>query len=87
LCSTHSEAVDLYTNDLPDLILISLSLPTKARSIYPLIRNNLKTKYTPVFALVVKTETIQQQRRRPWASPDHHEAIDMADLETRIGRP
>jgi two-component system cell cycle response regulator len=86
--ATQAEAVDSYTKNPPDLILISLSLPEEAAfSLFRLIRTNVKTKYTPVFALVVKTETAQQQQAQTVGfSAIITKPIDTTELETKIAK-
>ena len=56
--------------------MISLSLPEEAAfTLFRLLRTNLKTKYTPVFGLVVKTEAVaQQQAQQVGFHRDHHQA-------------
>ena len=61
--SAQGEAIDFCTKSPPDLIMISLTLPEDAAfTLFRVIRTNVKTKYTPVFGLVVKTETAAQQQ-------------------------
>jgi two-component system cell cycle response regulator len=72
----------------PDLIMISLSLPEDAAfTMFRLIRTNVKTKYTPVFALVVKTETAhQQQAQTVGFTSIITKPIDMSELETKTAK-
>ena len=72
----------------PDLILVSLSLPDEAAfNLFRLIRTNARTKYTPVFALVVKTEIAQQQQAQTVGfSAIVTKPIDTADLESKIAK-
>jgi two-component system cell cycle response regulator len=86
--STQAEAIDSCTKAPPDLILISLSLPEEgAFSLFRLIRTNVKTKYTPVFALVVKTEIAQQQQAQTVGfTAVITKPIDMSELETKIAK-
>jgi two-component system, cell cycle response regulator len=69
-------------------VLVSLSLPEEsAFTLFRLIRTNVKTKYTPVFALVVKTETAQQQQAQTVGfSAIITKPIDMSELETKIAK-
>jgi len=61
--STTGECISMCGKYTPDLIIISLSLPEEAAfTLFRLIRQNVKTKYTPIFALVVKTEMAAQQQ-------------------------
>ncbi len=86
--STQAEAIDAYTKNPPDLILVSLSLPEEsAFSLFRHIRTNVKTKYTPVFALVVKTEVAQQQQAQTVGfTAIITKPIDTTELETKIAK-
>jgi two-component system cell cycle response regulator len=72
----------------PDLLLISLSLPEEgAFNFLRLLRNAPKTKYTPAFGLVVKTELgIQAQAQQVGFSAIITKPIDMADLESKASK-
>jgi two-component system cell cycle response regulator len=86
--STQGEALDSITKAPPDLILVSLSLPEEqAFALFRWIRTNQKTKYTPVFALVVKTETAQQQQAQTVGFTGIiTKPIDTLELETKIAK-
>lgn len=86
--ATQGEAIDAIAKQVPDLILISLSLPDEtAFSLFRLIRTNVKTKYTPVFALVVKTETTQQQAAQTVGfTAIITKPIDSQELESKIAK-
>ena len=86
--STQGEAIDAATKAPPDLIVVSLSLPEEsAFTLFRLIRTNVKTKYTPVFALVVKTETVQQQQAQTVGfSAIVTKPIDIGELESKIAK-
>jgi two-component system cell cycle response regulator len=86
--ATQGEAIDFCTRTPPDLMLISLSLPEEsAFTLFRLIRTNVKTKYTPVFALVVKTETGQQQQAQTVGfSAIITKPIDLSELETKMAK-
>ena len=86
--ATQGEAIDQISKATPDLILISLSLPEEsAFTLFRLIRTNVKTKYTPVFALVVKTETQQQQQAQTVGFTSIiTKPIDTSELETKIAK-
>jgi two-component system cell cycle response regulator len=86
--STQGEAIDFCTKSPPDLILISLSLPEEAAfTLFRLIRANVKTKYTPIFALVVKTETGQQQQAQQVGFTSIiTKPIEMGDLEAKMAK-
>jgi two-component system cell cycle response regulator len=86
--STQGEALDSVSKSPPDLIVISLSLPDDAAfTLFRVIRTNVKSKYTPVFALVVKTETMQQQQAQTVGfTAVITKPIDLGDLEAKIAK-
>jgi two-component system cell cycle response regulator len=86
--STQGEAIDFCSRSVPDLILISLSLPEEsAFALFRLIRANVKTKYTPIFALVVKTEAAsQQQAQQLGFTSIITKPIDLGDLEAKMAK-
>lgn len=86
--STQGEAIDQCAKASPDIVIVSLSLPEEsAFTLFRLIRTNVKTKYTPVFALVVKTETSQQQQAQTLGfSAIITKPIDTSDLESKIAK-
>ena len=84
--STQGEALDFCTKTTPDLMLMSLSLPEDgAFSLFRMMRTNVITKYTPIFALVVKTETVQQQQAQTVGfSAIITKPMDVSDLESKM---
>ena len=86
--ATQGEAIDFCTKTPPDLAIVSLSLPEEsAFALFRLMRTNVKTKYTPVFGLVVKTETnTLQQAQTVGFTTVITKPIDPRDLETRIAK-
>jgi two-component system cell cycle response regulator len=86
--STQGEAIDQCARMAPDVLIVSLSLPDEsAFTLFRLIRTNVKTKYTPVFALVVKTETGQQQQAQTLGfSAIITKPIDTAELEAKVAK-
>ncbi len=86
--STQAEALGQLSLTPPDLILVSLSLAEEAAfSFFRHVRTSVKTKYTPVFALVVKTETAQQQQAQTVGfSAIITKPIDIAELEAKIAK-
>ncbi len=86
--STQADAMGFCAKTTPDLIIISLSLPEEAAfALFRLIRTNVKTKYTPVFGLVVKTETnVQQQAQTVGFSMVITKPIDFGELEAKIAK-
>ena len=85
---TQPEAVDFCTKNAPDLIMISLSLAEEAAfALFRLLRNNSKTKYTPVFGLVVKTDSgAQAQAQQVGFTTLVTKPIDLAELETKVAK-
>lgn len=86
--TSPAEALDFCSRQCPDLIVASLALPEAgAFELFRLIRANLKTKFTPVFALVVKTEAAaQQQAQQAGFTHIVTKPIDMVDLESRMAK-
>lgn len=82
------QAVDSCSQQAPDLVLISLSLPEdSAYTLFQILRAGAKTKNIPVFALSVKTALDEQARAQQLgftgviAKP-----IDFDDLKVRVTR-
>jgi len=86
--STQGEAIDFCSKTPPDVAMVSLSLPEEsAFALFRVLRTNVKTKYTPVFGLVVKTETgTLQQAQTVGFTTVITKPIDMHDLEARIAK-
>jgi two-component system cell cycle response regulator len=86
--STQGEAIDTCSKTPPDVVLVSLSLPDEAAfTFFRMLRTNVKTKYTPTFALVVKTETQQQQQAQTVGFTGLiTKPIDTGELETKIAK-
>jgi two-component system cell cycle response regulator len=86
--ASQGEAIDHCSRSTPDLIVISLSLSgDSAFALFRILRANLKTKFTPIFALVVKTETdAQAQAQKIGFTAIVTKPIDMADLESKVAK-
>jgi two-component system cell cycle response regulator len=86
--STQAEAIAHCATATPDLIMVSLSLPEEsAFTLFRHLRTGVKTKYTPIFGLVVKTEVGQQQQAQTVGfSAIITKPIDTAELETKIAK-
>jgi len=86
--NTTGEGIDFCSKNTPDLIIISLSLPEDAAfTLFRLIRQNVKTKYTPIFALVVKTEVAaQQQAQQVGFSYIITKPLEISELESKIAK-
>jgi two-component system cell cycle response regulator len=86
--STTGEAIDFCGRTIPDLVMSSLSLPEDGGfTLFRMLRTNIKTKFTPVFALVVKTETAaQQQALQVGFSAIITKPIEFTELESRMAK-
>jgi two-component system cell cycle response regulator len=86
--ATTGEAIDFCGRSAIDLIIISLSLPDEAAfTLFRLLRTSLKTKYTPIFGLVVKTDVAaQQMAQQVGFSGIATKPIDIAELESKIAK-
>jgi two-component system cell cycle response regulator len=86
--ASPAEAQEFLGATTPDLVIISLALPGDAAyALFRLIRGNLKTKHTPIFALTVKTETdAQHQAQQAGFSYIVTKPIDMGELESRMAK-
>jgi two-component system, cell cycle response regulator len=86
--ASQGEGLDVCSKGSPDLILISLSLPDDgAFTLFRLLRANPRTKHTPIFALMVKTETEQQQEAQTVGfSAMITKPIDPGELESKIAK-
>jgi two-component system, cell cycle response regulator len=86
--NTAGEAIDHCGKNTPDLVIISLSLPDEgAFTLFRLLRTNVKTKYTPIFGLVVKTDTtVLQQAQQVGFTSIVTKPIEIADLEAKIAK-
>ncbi|MCH6255883.1 response regulator [Puniceicoccaceae bacterium K14] len=86
--SSTGEAIDFCQKNVPDCIIISLSIPEDAAiTLFRIIRSNAKTKYVPLFGLSVKTAIEEQQRaQQAGFSTIISKPIDFEDLENKIGK-
>jgi two-component system, cell cycle response regulator len=86
--STTGEAIDFCGRSPVDLVLISLSLPDEAAfTLFRVLRTNLKTKYTPIFGLAVKTDAAaQQQAQQVGFTGIATKPLDMPELEGKIAK-
>ena len=85
---TTGEAIDFCGRTVPDLIVISLSLPEdSAYTLFRLLRTQVKTKYTPIFGLTVKTDiAAQNQAQQVGFSAIVTKPLDIGDLESKIAK-
>lgn len=86
--ASTGETIDFCQKQVPDLIIISLSLPDEAAyTLFRLLRSNMKTKYVPVFALAVKTDLHAQQQAQQFGFTSIiTKPIDYEELETKIAK-
>ena len=86
--NTQGEAIDFCARQVPDLLIVSLSLPSEsAYALFRQLRVHAKTKYTPIFALAVKTDVVsQQQAQQIGFSAIITKPIDLPELEGKISK-
>jgi len=86
--ASTGEAIDFGQKTTPDLIVLSLALPEKAAySIFRMLRADAKTKFTPIFALAVKTEAEAQQQAQVMGFTNIiTKPINFGDMEGRIAK-
>lgn len=82
------QAVDFCTAQMPDAIIVSLSLPEGAGfMLFQMMRTAFKTKAIPIFALSVKTALEEQQRAQQMGFAGIiTKPIDMDDLKGKVTR-
>lgn len=85
---SHDEVTDFCVKNTPDIIILSLSLPDEAAfAHFRHIRANVKTKATPVFGMVIKTETTAlQQAQALGISTIITKPINLPELEGKISK-
>jgi two-component system cell cycle response regulator len=86
--SQSGEALDHCTLSIPDVILISLSLPENGGfNLFQLLRASAKTKGVPIFALCVKTALDDQAKAQQMGFTSIvTKPIDAEDLKGKIAR-
>jgi two-component system, cell cycle response regulator len=86
--ATPGEAIDFCSREPVDLIMVSLSLSEEAAfTLFRVLRANLKTKYTPIFGLVVKTDTAtQQQAQQVGFTALVTKPLDLPELESKAAK-
>ena len=82
------EAVDYCSQNSPDVILVSLSLPDSAGfTLFQMFRASAKMKNVPIFALCVKTAVDEQTRaQQAGFTGIVTKPIDLEDLKGKIAR-
>ncbi len=86
-CVTSTgEAIDAAQETQQDIIIISLSLPRdQGIELFRILRSNPRNKYTPIFALIVKTDTHEQSRAQETGFTNIiTKPIDFHEVETKI---
>jgi len=86
-CVTSTgEAIDAAQESKQDIIIISLSLPRdQGIELFRILRSNPRNKYTPIFALVVKTDHHEQSRAQDTGFTNIiTKPIDFHEVETKI---
>ncbi|TVR51780.1 MAG: response regulator [Puniceicoccaceae bacterium] len=86
--ASTGEAIDFTGKLIPELVLISLSLPDdSALTLFRVLRSTNKTKYVPIFGLSVKTELEEQQRAQQCGFTSIiTKPIDFTELELKASR-
>jgi two-component system cell cycle response regulator len=86
--SQCGEAIDSASKEIPDVILISLSLPDKAaHNFFQMIRANPRTKSVPIFGLSVKTASDEQaQAQAIGFNGIFTKPLDLNELNHRLTR-
>ncbi len=86
--ASTGEAIDTCSRSAIDLVMISLSLPDEsAFTLFRVLRANLKTKYTPIFGLVVKTDGVTQAKAQQVGfTALATKPLDMVEIESKIAR-
>ena len=82
------QAVDFCSQSVPDVILISLSLPESSGFIlFQMLRASVRTKGIPILALSVKNANEEQMRAQQLGfSGIVTKPIDFTDLQSKISR-
>ncbi|HNX05077.1 MAG TPA: response regulator [Opitutales bacterium] len=86
--ASTGETIDYCQKAVPDVIIISLSLPDDAAyTLFRLLRSNMKTKYIPVFALAVKTDLHAQQQAQQFGFTSIiTKPIDYDEMESKVAK-
>lgn len=86
--ASAAAAIDFCSKSPVDLIIVSLTLPDEsAFNLFRVVRANAKTKYTPIFGLVVKTDVgTQQQAQLVGFNAIVTKPIDIVDLEAKMAK-
>jgi len=87
-CGQCGEAIDYTSKEIPDVILISISLPDKAAfNFFQMMRANQRTKSVPVFGLSVKTAVEEQNQAQAIGfNGIFTKPLDMQELQYRLSK-
>jgi two-component system, cell cycle response regulator len=82
------ETIDYCNGTVPDIIIVSLSLPESAGfNLFTLLRGNTKTKSVPIFGLCVKTAVEEQTKAQQVGfTTVITKPIDVEDLKGKVCR-
>lgn len=86
-CVTSTgEAIDAAQETKQDIIIVSLSLPRdQGIELFRILRSNPRNKYTPIFALIVKTDVHEQTRAQETGFTNIvTKPLDFYEVETKI---
>jgi two-component system, cell cycle response regulator len=86
--ASTGETIDICNKITPDVIVISLSLPDDAGlSLFRILRSESKTKFVPIFGMVVKTDKEAQEAAQKLGFTNMvTKPIDFGDLEMRVSK-
>lgn len=86
--SQCGEAIDIASKEVPDVILVSLSLPERAAfNFFQMMRANARTKSVPILGMSVKTATEEQSQAQAMGFTGIvTKPIDTSELNFRLTR-
>jgi two-component system cell cycle response regulator len=88
IATNEAEATSACAKTPPDLMILSLSLADdSAFTLFRLARANPQTKQTPIFALVAKGDSLQQQQAQTVGfSTLITKPLDLVDIENKMAK-
>ncbi|MFP4540391.1 MAG: response regulator [Opitutales bacterium] len=86
--SSTGETIDACNKVVPDLVVVSLSLPDESGlSLFRILRSEQKTKFVPIFGMVVKTDKeIQEAAQKLGFTNIVTKPIDFDEFEMRVSK-
>lgn len=86
--SQCGEAIDIASKEVPDVILVSLSLPERAAfNFFQMMRANARTKSVPIIGMSVKTATEEQSSAQAMGFTGIvTKPLDVTELNFRLTR-